>query len=228
MILIIQILILFILISCILKLSFWKVWQALIFALVCVVFIIWISKFAILQSKTQLIELFENVKVMQNIAVLITIESAIGFAFCFTLLCGVFKEKNRVWVQLLYWYPGLLIFPALFYSLTQIIYIMPGINFNKISYGLAGGILVGLPALSYFISLICPNKELKLELYFLVTLFVCIAGLVSTVNGNVIYAAVDEPLNTGALLLSALFFAFTFLIGFLWHRKKWTFGHKRL
>jgi len=225
--LIIQILMLFILINCILKLSFWKPWQAAIFSLICAAFVIWTCQFAILQSKTQIADYLTNTKVMQDAAVLITIESTICFAFCFAALRDMFGKKVKRWIEPLYWYPSLLIFPVLFYSLTQMIFAMPGTDFNTISYLLGGGVLIGLPALSYLIKCLYPEKELRLEVYFLVSLFVCVIGLITTVNGNVTYAAVEEPLNVKALLLSLGLFAVTFLLGYLWNKAKWAKRQKK-
>lgn len=219
--LIIQILMLFIVINCIIKLSFWKPWQAAVFGLVCAVFIIWSCQYAILQSKTQLADYLKNTKIMQDAAVLVTVESAICFAFCFAALRNMFGKKIKRWIEPLYWYPSLLIFPVLFYILTQIIFAMPGTNFTTISYLLATGVLIALPALSYLVRYLYPEKELRLEVYFLVSLFVCIMGLITTVNGNVTYAAVEEPLNIRALLLSLSLFVVTFLMGYAWNKVKW-------
>jgi hypothetical protein len=226
--LIIQILMLFILINCILKLSFWKPWQAAIFGLLCAVFIIWACQYAILQSKTQIADYLKNTKIMQDSAVLITIESAICFAFCFAALREMFGKKAKRWIQPLYWYPSLLIFPVLFYLLTQIIFVMPGTDFTTISYLLAGGVFIGLPVLSYLVKYLYPEKELRLEVYFLVSLFVCITGLITTVNGNVTYAAVEEPINIKALAISFVLFAGAFLIGYVWNKVKWVFRQKRV
>lgn len=218
---------LFIFINCIVKLSFWKPWQATLFGIICAIFIIWTCQFAIIQSKTQLADYLRNTKIMQDSAVLITIESAICFAFCFAALRDMFGKKKKKWVQPLYWYPGLLIFPVLFYILTQVIFSMSGTDFSVISYILAGGIAVALPALSYLVRYLYPEKELRLEVYFLVSLFVCIIGLITTVNGNVTYAAVEEPVNIKALVLSFTLFAVAFLIGFLWNKMKWSIRQKK-
>lgn len=225
--LIIQILMLFIVINCIIKLSFWKPWQAGVFGLVCAVFIIWSCQYAILQSKTQLADYLKNTKIMQDAAVLVTVESAICFAFCFAALRNMFGKKIKRWIQPLYWYPSLLLFPVLFYILTQIIFAMPGTNFTTISYLLATGVLIALPALSYLVRYLYPEKELRLEVYFLVSLFVCIMGLITTVNGNVTYAAVEEPLNIRALLLSLSLFVVTFLMGYAWNKVKWIIRQRK-
>lgn len=219
--LIIQILILFIFINCIIKLSFWKLWQALLFSSICAVFIIGMCQFAISQSKTQLLDYLSNVKILQDAAVLITIESAICFAFCFASLQDMFGKKKKSWLKSLYWYPSLLIFPVLFYLLTELIFISPGISFTKTSYYLAMATCIGIPLLSYIVKKILPEEELRLEVYFLVSLFVCIIGLITTVNGNVVYVATEEPIHFKALLLSLGLFAMAFIAGYLWDKFKW-------
>ena len=75
--LIISVLILFILINCVLKLSFWRIWQAALFGAVCGAFVIATYPYAILQSKTQLADYLQNTTALQNMAVIITLESVV-------------------------------------------------------------------------------------------------------------------------------------------------------
>ena len=218
---ILQILILFILIGSLLKLSFWKLWQAALFGLLCAAFIIGTCRWAILQSKTQLADFLNNTKIMQDAAVLITIESALCFAFCFSELRTIFGvKKEKRWRPLLYWYPGLLAFPVLFYLQTQLIFALPGSNFTLLSYMLACVVFIVLPLLSFLLKRLCPEKELRLEIYFLVNLFVCLIGLITTVNGNTSYAAAQEPFNIKAIILSFSLFAVFFVIGILLNKIK--------
>ena len=53
--LIIHILMLFIVINCSFKLSFWKLWQTVIYSLIAGLFVAGTWQYAILQSKTQII-----------------------------------------------------------------------------------------------------------------------------------------------------------------------------
>ncbi|MFT3993729.1 MAG: hypothetical protein QM660_05440 [Dysgonomonas sp.] len=225
--LIIQILMLFIVINCILKLSFWKPWQAVLFGVLCAAFVVWSCQYAILQSKTQLTDYLSNITVLQDTAVLITIESALCFAFCFAALREIFGKKVKKWVRPLYWYPSLLIFPVLFYILTQFIFSMSGTDFSTISYALAGAALLLLPLLSIGIRYLFPEKDLRLEVHFLVSLFVCILGLLTTVNGNVTYAAAEEAINWKALGASLSLFAMAFIIGYFWNKVKWIICQKK-
>ena len=80
--LVISILILFILVNCLLKLSFWKGWQAALFGLICGIFITATYPVAILQSKTQLADYLQNTVALKNMAVIITLEAVVCFACC--------------------------------------------------------------------------------------------------------------------------------------------------
>lgn len=225
--LIIQLLMLFVVLNCILKLSFWKRWQAVVFGILCGAFVVGSYQYAILQSKTQLADFLNNTTVMQDAAVLITVESSICFAFCFMAIRDLFGKKVSRWSQVLHWYVSLLIFPVLFYLLTQLIFQLSGTDFSTIAWGLAVAVAVGIPILSYVVSYLLPEKDLRLELHFLISLFVCVLGLITTVNGNVTYAATEETVNLKALFWSFGLFAVTFLIGFVWSKKKWIILQKK-
>lgn len=162
-----------------------------------------------------------NREALEDAAVLVTIESAICFAFCFAALRNLFGRKVKRWLLPLYWYPSLLLFPVLFYILTQSIFSLSGVNFDTVSYIMAGTVLIILPLAAYGIRYLFPEKELRLEVHFLVSLFVAILGLLTTVNGNVTYAADEEPVNFKALGLSLGLFAITFLIGYAWNKIRW-------
>jgi hypothetical protein len=219
--LVIQILMLFIVVNTILKLSFWKWWQTMLFGLLCAVFIVVACQYAVLQSKTQLADYLANKAILQDTAVLITMESVLCVAFCFATLSAIHRGKRKLGLKILDWYPGLLLFPVLFYLLTQTIYAMPGSDFSTIAQLLAAGIFIAIPLLSFLIKYLYPEKELRLEVHFLVSLFVCIIGLITTVNGNVTYAVAKEPLNVQAIILSIGLFLILFLSGILLNKIKW-------
>ena len=96
-----------------------------------------------------------------------------------------------------------------------------------LSYVFAIGVVVMLPLLCYFFRYLLPEKELRLEVHFLVSLFVCIIGLLTTVNGNVTYQAVKEPTNWKALAFAFGLFLIFFLLGMGWNKLKWVLLQKR-
>ena len=218
---------LFIVMNCVLKVSFWKWWQAALFGVVCGVFVAATYPYAILQSKTQIADYLGNTVALQDMAVIITIESVICFAYCVAVLRGWFGQREKWWVKPLKWYPSLLIFPVLFYLQTELIFSFSGVSFTALSYGLAVAVAVLLPLLCAFFRYLLPEKDLRLEVHFLVSLFVCIIGLLTTVNGNVTYQAVEEPTNWKALAVSFGLFLILFLIGMVWNKLKWIVLQKR-
>ena len=161
--LIISVLILFILINCVLKLSFWRIWQAALFGAVCGAFVIATYPYAILQSKTQLADYLQNTTALQNMAVIITLESVVCFAYCIAVLRGWFGQQERWWVKPLKWYPSLLVFPVLFYLQTELVFSFPGTSFSAISYAFAAAVVVLFPLLCHLFRLLLPEKEMRLE-----------------------------------------------------------------
>ena len=223
---IILILIIFIFINTVLKLSYWKWWQSVIFGLICGVFVLLAYPYAISQSKTELAGYLNNSMIMQDMAVLVTMESIIYIGFCFLAMRQLYGRTTKKWIKLLYWYPGILVFPVLFYVLTYMIFSFPGISFTTIAYILATSVAVSFPLLSVGIKWLLPEKELRLEMQFLISLFITIIGLISTENGNTVYAAVSEPLDVKALLIALGLFLFFFAIGYGWNKIKWRYKHK--
>lgn len=84
--LIIHILMLFIVINCSFKLSFWKLWQTVIYSLIAGLFVAGTWQYAILQSKTQIADYLQNTEALQNMAIIITLESALCFGYCVAFL----------------------------------------------------------------------------------------------------------------------------------------------
>ena len=224
--LIISVLILFILINCVLKLSFWRIWQAALFGAVCGAFVIATYPYAILQSKTQLADYLQNTTALQNMAVIITLESVVCFAYCIAVLRGWFGQQERWWVKPLKWYPSLLVFPVLFYLQTELVFSFPGTSFSAISYAFAAAVVVLFPLLCHLPAPAAGKGDAAGDA-LLVSLFVCIIGLLTTVNGNVNLSGVDEPTNWRALGFAFGLFLVLFVLGALWNRIKWIVLQKR-
>lgn len=216
---IVLVLIMFIVFNSLLKLSFLTWWQSALFSVLSAAFIIAVSPFASGQSKTQLAAWLQNPQIMQNVAVLITLESVVVFAFAFMQLRHVLGTRVKSYLMLpLKLYPGFLIFPVLFYLLAQLFFALPGTNFTTTTYVLAGGVFVFIPLLSWGLTKLVPEEELRLEVLFIVNLFVCIIGLITTVNGETAYAAVEQPLNVKALSIAIGIFSVLFAGGYFFRK----------
>ena len=218
---VIAILTAFIVINLVLKLSFWKVWQTALFGNIIFLFV-WLSTdFASEQSQVTLEAMLNNPRVLSNITVLLTIETAVCMAFCFTSLRSIFKGKESRWNKILQWYPNLLIFPALFYVLTQCFFYYTGVSFEQIAVGVGVISLVFIILGAFGIHKLLPEKDLRLELHFLVSLLITLLGLVSTANGQIIYVPQSEPINFKILGNTFLFFFLLFMAGFVFNKLYW-------
>ena len=100
--LIIDVLVLFIVLNCVFKLSLWPLWQRLLYSLLLGAFAWWSVRYAVLQSKTQIADFLQDTSAMQTVAILVTIESAVGLSFCLNRLQD---GGSRRWLRtLLYVY----------------------------------------------------------------------------------------------------------------------------
>ncbi len=219
---VVPILMLFIAIGSLLKVSFNNFWYSILIGTVAAIFIVATYQFATLQSKTQLADYLQNSNMMQNIAVLVTIESGIMFAFDFLSLRRLFGRKVKRWIMLLLnWFPGLLIFPVLFFILTQAIFSFPGVRFETTAWLMAASAFILFPALAYGFKKLISDEELRFEVHFIVTLVVTILGLICTVNGNVTYAATEQAVDWKAISTAIGTFALAFTFGYGSNKLKW-------
>lgn len=188
---IISVLILFILLNVLLKLSFWRWWQVALFSALLGLFVLLVTTYAAEQSKAEITAWLSTPAIMQNVAVLITLETVIFVSFAFMRLRQALGTKVKKYLMIpLNIYPGLLLLPVLYFVLAQLFYALPGVSFNTISYGLAIAVFIFFPLLSWGFTKLLPEEDLRLEILFIVNLIVCMIGLITTVNGETAYAPV--------------------------------------
>lgn len=216
--LIIDVLVLFIVLNCVFKLSLWPLWQQLIYSLLLGAFAWWSVRYAVLQSKTQIADFLQDTSAMQTVAILVTIESAVGLSFCLNRL----QDGGRKWLRiLLYAYPSLLMFPVVFYLLTQTVFAATGVDFTTTAQLFALGVMLLLPFLSAAVRWLLPDETSRLELHLLLTIFVCALGLVATEHGRMVYAVKESPVDWHTLGITLALFLLLTVVGFLLNRLKW-------
>ncbi len=108
-------------------------------------------------------------------AIVVTAESALTFLFCLTGRCR--------------WYPPLLILPAAFYALTQVIFAQSGVSFEQSAAEVSIALALGLPLLAWAVRWALPEEDFRTEVLLLLACFLCVLGLLSTQNGQIIYQA---------------------------------------
>lgn len=185
-----------------LKQTFWKTIAVGIIAVACALFSGWMWPYAIEQSKTQIADWLGNTALMLDTSVLLTIEVSLQMAYAMLAVhvanAYPVKRSTLLTYRFLRWFPGLLIFPVLFSGLVYLVFAFPGTSFTTVAWSYAVFVLIAIPAGSRLLLYLLPEKELRLELFFLTNALVAILGIVATVNGRTSVAGVSE-VSWGAL-----------------------------
>ena len=154
-----------------LKQTFWKLIAVGIIAAICAVFAGLMWPYAIEQSKTQIANWLSNQPLMLDTSVLLSVEVCIQMAYAMLAIhvANDYPAKPRMILmyRFLRWFPGLLIFPVLFSGLVYLIFAFPGTSFQTIAWSYAAFILAAIPCGRFILLYLLPEKELRLELFFL-------------------------------------------------------------
>ena len=145
-----------------LKLTFLKMWQIIVVAVICSLFIGLSWSYAIQQSRNEISEWLGNQRLMLDTSVWLTIEVFWQMAYCMLsgkLLYGETVSRRTIWIyRILRFFPGLLIFPVLFYLQIQVMYQISGVDFAIVSWSLALIVFVAVIGGSYLLKWFCHRK----------------------------------------------------------------------
>lgn len=179
----------------VLKQTYRKVWMVVAASVVCALFVAFTWPWAIEQSKTQLQDWLNNPALMLDTALVLSIEVIIQMSYCLMAvhLMNAEKVSRRTLLiyRLLRWFPELLVFPVLFHLETMCMFWLTGVSFTAIAYGLAFVVLLAIPALTWGVKWLIPEKELRLEVFFLSNALIAILGIIATVNGRTAVAGIS-------------------------------------
>jgi hypothetical protein len=224
--LVVQILMLFIVVGTAVRLSFERVWVSLLFGLVAAAFVYLTYPLAIEQTKTGLAGYIADRSLREYAAIFISLEVALLVGYSFSRLELPHTRRARLIALGLRLYPGLLIFPVLFYLQSTLIFALPGVDFGIVSLLLALGSLLLLVGLGYLMRYLLPEEELRLEVYFLVQLFVFILGIIASVEETIRTAPTESPIEWRGLVLTLGVAGLCFLLGAFAQRIKQYLKHK--
>lgn len=187
----------------VLKQTYRKVWMVGTVSVVCALFVAFTWPWAIEQSKSQLQDWLNNPTLMLDTAVILSIEVVIQMAYCILaahlMNTGAVGQRTIWMYRFRRWFPGLLIFPVLFHLETMCMFWLTGMEFTTIAYVLAIVVALAIPALTWGIRWLIPEKELRLEVFFLGNALIAILGIIATVNGRTAVAGFSK-VNWMALL----------------------------
>ena len=216
------ILMMLVVLNCAMKTSLWTFWPRVAFALLLGAFAYWSIDYAMVQSKTQIDNWLHREDVLQGMAIIVTLESAIGVMYCFSSLNDDGKKpRGRFFRLLLHAYPSLLVFPVVFYGLTKLLFLQVGMDFSTTSLIYAFAVIAVSLLCAALARWLLPPKDLRIEAHLWLTVMVCVLSLLLTQNGEIVYrsnvSAVDW--TSVALILAAA--AIVVAVGFMANKLKW-------
>lgn len=193
---VITVIMLFVGLSLVLKLTCLHLWGRAAVYLALSLFVGMSLKYAINQSKTQIDIWINDPELMLDMAVLLTADVFLQISFCVLSARKLSGEHisnaDTVFMIVTQWIPGILIFPVLLALLVEVIFAFPGISFPVIAWTLASAVFLMGVFMSGIFKWILPEKDLRLELIFMINALIALLGVIATVNGRTAVAGIDS------------------------------------
>lgn len=195
--------------SFILKQSFGKTWTVIAISATAAVFTGLSWPLAIEQSKSQISTWLADPALMLDTAVVLSVEIIIQISFCIMAVNLSAEGQMPKWKIVLYrilrWFPGVLIFPVLFSALVYAIFSFPGVDFRLTAWIMAAATVFLIPCGAWLFRKAVPEKDLRLELLFILNILTALFGIVGTVNGQTAvegFSEVDWSASAGIALIT--------------------------
>lgn len=197
--------------SVLLKLTFLPTYGKLTVSIFLAVFTGLCWNIASGQSKTLISDWLQNPVLMLDMAVFLTVDVLIQISFCMIearFIAGDKLKKTASAIRLItLWIPGILIFPTLLAILVELIFALPGFDFQTVAWSLAGVVLILGMAGPSLLKWLLPERDISLELIFMINMIIALLGVVATVNGRTAVAGTNDvewqPLLGVIILLTA-------------------------
>lgn len=209
---ILQVVILFVCLNTILKISFWNIKYTFLLGGIAALFITYIYPYSIEQSQVGIISLLKDEEIKNDIVVLLTMEALIFVGFCYHKFSQIYGYQYReVVFKMLCIYPGILIFPTIFYLFMQTIFSVPGLEFRQTAILFAIVLILMIPLSAFLVKNLFRDEDFRLEILIITNIAVIILGLIFTTNGTLIYKSVIHNVNykhtlAGVLAISSIVF----------------------
>lgn len=180
---VIHLLAVFVTASFLLKVGFYSRWGILAAATGCALFAWLVTPWMTEQSKTVMSAFFTSRAQMLNLSVCVTLEAVLMIAFCFDCFTEI-RTRNTVFKQavtfFLKLYPGILVGGVICYALALLLFSYPGIDFGSLSWIAALAAFLTVCLGSPLLHLLLGDKSLRLEVLFIVNIFIVILSIIAT------------------------------------------------
>lgn len=184
-----------------LKLSFHSMPGIIATSVLAAVFTALVWDAASARSTAQIQDWLSRPALMLDTSVLLTADVFLQMVFC---VLSASATRQRVLFNLLLWFPGILIFPVLFAALVELIFALPGVDFELIGWTAAVAVLAGAPLLALACRALAPYRDSRLEFLFLINALIAALGVVATVNGRTAARGATDPALPALAALVAL------------------------
>lgn len=174
--------------SLMLKLTYLPLAGRLTVCLICALFTGLSWEGAAGQSRNQIEDWLQNPVLMLDVAVLLTVDVFMQVSFCILSakdISGAKMSKTGNIIRLItLWIPGILIFPTLYAILVETIFSFTGMDFAMLSWTLATAVFAVGAVTPLILRWLIPERDLILELLFMINCMIALLGVVATVNGR--------------------------------------------
>ena len=114
---------------------------------------------------------------------------------------------------------SVLVFPVLFCGLVALIFSFPGVSFSLIAWSMAAAVFVLIPAGSFLLRWLLPEKRTSAGIAFPRQCLIAILGIIATVNGRTAVKGIDE-VDWGALAGLTILLVAGALVGMILRKVK--------
>ena len=180
---IISLLLLFVSGSFLLKASFYPLWGKVAVAIASALFVGLVTPWITELPSTWMPRFLTSRPLLLNLSVCITVEAAVMIGFCFSRIPPSFRKDAlsvRIGKALLLCYPGLLMGGVWCFLISKILYVVPGMDFRTLPWMASGVVLLAVGGGAETVKRLFPEQSLRLELLFLVNLFIIILNIIVT------------------------------------------------
>lgn len=138
--------------------------------------------YAIEQSYAKFQQLIQNHHTLSNFMVIQIIECLSGILFSIFLIRMFYKEKIYKIFRYFNFFPGIVIFPALFYSESAIFLNITGFDFKILAIIIAILVPVILFSTQQLLNYLVPEYDLRLELKFIVHILQLVVAIIISIK----------------------------------------------
>lgn len=152
-----------------------------VFAAVCALFVVIAGGYAVRVNKLSVSQAFADLSVMQNLNALLMLHMLFTLGFAAAKMQKVFGLKQNVLYRIWEYIPALMVFPALFYFHTVLLFSFAGTSFCLVETVVALSTFLVLGGGAYLLRAAVPETELRTELLLMIELLLFVLMVCSTV-----------------------------------------------